>query len=311
VRWGCAFFRALRSGPEDQRWTDALALFSVVAPVFVVVVAILEVALPYQVPPRGRSPFLIHLPGAIHQIGGLSLLGAPFFDIAVGLQVIVAALALLGRRRMTVIAMAASVVYWIVYWVVFHYGISRVPDALQLLAASAYILGAGALLASPGPQRGRHLVNWRHWAVLLPLAAFVRVLTLISEARSRFAWSGTVIRYDAATQTTTWGMLRPPDISVYLVIGVVLAVAAASLALALKVNRYLLLLRAAMFYSYAMQLAFSGIFGRDWIVSNLLRMPTPGSLAVLFAPPLLLACGMLTAVTLRRPGIAVSSGREA
>ena len=54
----------------------------------------------------------------ISQIGGLSLFSAPFFDLAVGLQVIVAAFALLGRRRMTLIAMAASVLYWILYRVV-------------------------------------------------------------------------------------------------------------------------------------------------------------------------------------------------
>lgn len=304
--------RALRPVRENSRWTDALALFSVVAPVFVVVVAVLEVALPYHLPPRDRSPFLFYMPGSITQVGGLSLLRVPFFDIAVGLQVIVAAFALLGRRRITLIAMAASVLYWILYWVVFRYGISRVPDALQLVGAGAYILGAAALLASPGPPRGRELLNWRHWAVLLPSAAFVQVLTLISDARSRFAWTATLIRYDAATRTTTWGMMRPPGISGYLVLGVVLAIAAVGLALALKVNRYLLLLLAAMFYSYAVQLAFSGIFRADGIGASLLRMPTPGHLALLFAPPLLLACvGILTAVTPRGPRIAMSPGREA
>ena len=148
------------------------------------------------VPPAlgGRSPFLFHRPGPVTQIGGLSLLNAPFFDIALGLQVIVAAFALLGRRRLTLIAMASSVVYWIVYWVVFRYGISAVPDAPQLLTASAYILGATAMLASPGPPRGRHLVNWRHWAVLLPAAGLVQVLTLASYARSRFAETATLIR---------------------------------------------------------------------------------------------------------------------
>lgn len=75
--------------------------------------------------------------------------------------------------------------------------------------------------------------------------------------------------------------MRSPDISGYLVIGVVLAIAAAAMALACKVNRYLLLLLAARFYPW---------------------MPTPGHLALLFAPPLLLACGgLLTAVTRRRP----------
>jgi hypothetical protein len=56
---GMRLLRALRPGRENRRWTDALALFSVVAPVFVVLVAILEVALPYHLPhvrwPEDRS----------------------------------------------------------------------------------------------------------------------------------------------------------------------------------------------------------------------------------------------------------------
>jgi hypothetical protein len=308
---GMRLLRALSSGRENRRWTDALALFSILAHVFVVLVVILEVALPYHLPPRDRSPFLFHMPGPITQIGGLSLLRVPFLDIAVGFQVIVAAFALLGRRRMTLIAMAASTLYWILYWAVFRYGISGVPDALQLLAAGAYVLGAAAFLASPGPPRGRHLMNWRHWAALLPAAALVQVLTLISDARSRFAWSGTLIRYGAATRTSTWGMMRSPDISGYLVIGVVLAIAAAALALARKVNRYLLLLLAAMFYPYGIQLASAGIFSPDRIGTDLLRMPTPGHLALLFAPPLLLACGgILTAATRRRPRTVMSADPE-
>jgi hypothetical protein len=300
--------RALSSGRENRRWTDALALLSVAAPLFVLAVAILQVALPYHLPPKDTSPFLFQLPGAPTQIGGLSLLSEPFFDIAVGLQVIVAAFALLGRRRMTLIAMAASVLYWIV----FRYGISGVPDALQLLAAGAYILGAAALLASPGPPRGRQLVNWQHWAVLLPAAALVQTLTLISDARSRFATTGTLIRHDAAARTAEWDMLRQPGISGYLVIAAVLAIAAAGLALALRVNRYLLLLLAAMSYPYAIQLAFSEVFSPDRTGADLLRMPTPGHLALLFAPPLLLACGgILAAVRPRRPRAAMSPGPAA
>ncbi len=56
---GMRLLRALRPGRQNRRWTDALALFSVVAPVFVVLVAILEVALPYHLPhvrwPEDRS----------------------------------------------------------------------------------------------------------------------------------------------------------------------------------------------------------------------------------------------------------------
>jgi hypothetical protein len=274
---------SLRPGRRNQRWTDALALFSLAAPVFLVLVAILEVAVPYHLPPEGRGPFVALAASGGHEVGGLSLLRVPFFDVAVGLQVIVAAFALLGWRRLTLAAMGVSVLYWIVYWVVYVYGISGVPDALQLLAAGAYLLGAAALLASPGPRRGRQLMNWRLWAVLLPAAAFVQVTTLLQYATSAVRWGP-----------------RPPDTSGYLVLSVVLAAAAVALAVALKLNRYFLLLLAAMFYPYLVQLAFSRALRPVASSTNLLRNPTPAHLAVLFVPPLLLACwAMLTAI---RPG---------
>jgi len=253
---------------------------------------------PYRLPPESR---LLVVRGW-HEIGGLSLLGVPFFDIAVCLQVVVAVLALLGWRRLTLIAMAASVLYWIFYWRIFVYGISSVPDALQLLAAGAYLLGAAALLASPGPRHGRHLMNWRHWAVLLPVAAFIQVSTLLLYATSPIMFRG----------------LRSPGTSGYLVLSVVFAAAAVVLAVALKLNRYFLLLLAAMFYPYVMQLAFSGAFRpssgvfRPGFGTDLLRLPTPAHLAVLFVPPVLLACWVvLTAIRPGRPSVMMSPGQEA
>jgi hypothetical protein len=285
---------SLRTGRSNQRWTDALALFSVAAPVFLVIVAILEVAVPYHLPPGvSRLPLLarpVAMPGG-HEIGGLSLLSVPFFDVAFGLQVIVAAFALLGWRRLTLTAMGASVLYWIVY----AYGIFAVPDALQLLAASAYILGAAALFVSSGPRRGRQLMNWRLWAVLLAAAAFVQASTLLQYPTSPLAHR-------------LWN-LTPPDTSGYLVLSVVFGISALALAVALKLNRHLLLLLAAMFYPYAMQLAFSGTLRPA--SANLLRNPTPGNLAVLFVPPLLLAgWAMLTAVRPRRSRFMTSPGQE-
>ena len=290
--------RSLGPGRRSQRWTDALALFSVVAPLFLVIVAVLEVAVPYRLPPESRLLVVL----GWHEIGGLSLLRVPFFDVAVCLQVVVAVCALLGWRRLTLIAMAASVLYWIVYWRVFVYGISSVPDALQLLAAGAYLLGAAALLASPGPRHGRHLMNWRHWAVLLPAAAFVQVSTLLLYATSPIMFRG----------------LRSPDTSGYLVLSVVFAAATVVLAVALKMNWYFLLLLAAMFYPYAMQLAFSGAFRsssgvfRPGFGTDLLRLPTPAHLAVLFVPPVLLACWVvLTAIRPGRSRVMMPPGQEA
>jgi hypothetical protein len=274
--------RALRRWRASWRWADGLAVFSLLAPVFVAVVAILEVAVPYHLPPDTW-------PTSVAPFGGLSLLHRPFFDAAVCLQMIVAAFALLGRRRLTMITMAASALYWLA----FVYGLSAVPEAQQLLAAGAYILGAAALVASPGPRRGRQLVTWRHWAVLLAAAAFVQASTLTLDAN-----------YLRSI------MPQLADISGYLVLSVVLAAVTVALAVALKLNRSFLLLAAAMFYPYAMQLAFSGIPRSGSYGTDLLSPPAPGNLAVLFGPPLLLACAiMLAAVRPHRPRVVISADR--
>lgn len=276
--------RAWRRRRENRRWADGLAVFSLLAPVFVVVVAILEVTVPYHLSPYFR-------PSPVAPFGGLSLLHRPLFDVTVGLQAIVAAFALLGRRRMTLAAMAASVLYWLV----FVYGFSSVPEALQLLTAGAYLLGATALLASPGPRRGLQLVTWRHWAVLLPAAACVQAWTLTLDASYLRALMPQLV-----------------DLSGYLVLSLVLGMVTVVLAVTLKLSRSLLLLAAAMFYPYAMQLAFSPILRPPGSGADLLSPLMPGHLAVLFGPPLLLACAvMLTAIRPRRPHVVMSAGRQA
>lgn len=92
--------RSVRSWPENQRWAEALALFSVVAPLLLLAAYVLEVVIPYQLPQAGESHFpLVARAIALHpQVGGLSLLTMPGFDIALGCQVVIAALVLLGLR---------------------------------------------------------------------------------------------------------------------------------------------------------------------------------------------------------------------
>ncbi len=268
-------------GPGNRAWADGLALFSVAAPLLLLAVAVLEVALPYR--PR-QTPLVARMFGSNYQIGGLSLFHLPGFGIAVGGQVVIAALVLLGLRRLALAAIAGSAVYWFVasYWI---------PEPLQLLSTSVFMLEAAALIASPGPRRGRALMTWRQGAVLLLAAAAVQVSTL---------W------YDAASPPV--GVLTPGSLApVYLVISVVLAVAAAGLAVALKVNRYFLLLLAVMFYPYVMELAFPS----SGSGTNLIGHPTPAHLAVLYLPPLLAACGaILTAVRPLRFRVVRSSDRE-
>ena len=77
---------------------------------------------------------------------------------------------------------------------------------------------------------------------------------------------------------------------------VVFAAATVVLAVALKLNRYFLLLLTAMLYPYGLQLIPVSSSSSDLIGS-----PTPAHLALLFLPPLLVASwAVLTAVPPRR-----------
>jgi hypothetical protein len=66
--------RALRPRPQHRRWADGLAVFSLLAPVVVVVVAILEMAVPYHLPPGAQpnpfTPFLDRMLGWRPEVGG-------------------------------------------------------------------------------------------------------------------------------------------------------------------------------------------------------------------------------------------------
>lgn len=288
--------RALRAGPVNQGWATALAAFGVLIPAFLVVVAALEVAWPYHLSlPRADAVGRL---GRHPEVGGPPLLGATFFDVAIGIQIVVAALALLGRRRLALLGMLASVIFWLVYWTTGRFGISGVLDALQLLTASGYLIGGAALLVSPDAKRGWRLLSWRHWAVLVPAAALVQLTTFLLD------------QHDAVGLF----FLRPrPDITGYVVLTAILAVTTAALVLLFRLSWYFLLLLAVLFYPYATQLVVSGAFRSDGgFGTDLLRLVTPGHEAVLFTPPVLFACGvLLIAVWPRVSSVSASTGREA
>jgi hypothetical protein len=258
--------RSLSAGMRNKEWTDALALFSVAAPLFLLAADILEVVLPYRVPVTARFIPLSQSLGRHPEIGGLSLTRLPFFDIAVGCQVIIAVLVLLGLRWLALGVIAASTGYLAVasQW------IDWIPRPLQLLTAAAYLLTAAALIGSPDPRRGRTLLTWGHGAVLLLLAGAAQASTLL---------------YDATGPFMPFFSPSPPNTGIYFMISIVLAVAALIVAVVLRMNRYFLLLLAVMFYPYVMQLAYPA----SSTSGDLLGHPTPAHLAVLFGPPLLAA----------------------
>jgi hypothetical protein len=259
-----------RSGPERRDLADGLAVFSLVAPLFLLAAGILQVALPYHLP---ADPLLVRVFGPHREIGGLPLLRLHFFDIAVGCEVIVAALVLLGQRLLTLLAIPAAVIYWAAssWW------IPWMPYPLQLISVGVFLLEIAALLASPGPRRGRELVNWRHGVVLLAAAG---------------AFQGFALWY-AATAGPIFVWARHPVTPAYVATGIASAVAAVVLAVIFHLNRYFLLVLAAACYPFAMQLAFSAFR------TNLLGHPTPAHLAVLFLPPVLFVLGLVGTAQMR------------
>lgn len=259
-----------RSGPERRDLADGLAVFSLVAPLFLLAVGILQVALPYHMP---ADPLMLRGFGRPVEVGGMSLLRLHFFDIAVGCEVLIAALVLLGQRLLALLAIPATVIYWAAssWW------IPWLPYPLQLITAGVFLLEMAALLASPGPRRGRELVTWRHGVVLLAAAGAFQAFALWYAATSRPIFAGP----------------GHPVTPAYVFTGTVLAAAAVVLAVIFHLNRYFLLVFAAACYPFATQLAFSAFR------TNLLGNPTPGHLAVLFLPPVLFALGLVGTAGMR------------
>jgi hypothetical protein len=280
VFWSALKMRLRGPAPasENRPLADAMALFSLVAPLFLLLVDILNVALPYRIRLDRQIPFFTRAFGAHPEIGGLHLLSVHIFTITVGAEVVIAVLVLLGLRWAALAALVATAVYWVAAGQL----IPWIPYPLQLVTTGVFIVEAIALAASPGPRRGRQLVNWRLGVVLVVTAAAVHVSTF---------------RYDTMTFPGRWLVQPSPLATVYLAGSVVLAVAAVILAVAWKLNPYFLLLLAVMFWPYAIQLAFVSTGG----TTDLLGNPTPLHLVALYLPPVLFACGVLvTAAAPRR-----------
>src|SRR3984957_8361310 len=159
VFWSALKMRLRGPGPasENRPWADALALFSLVAPLFLLLVDILNVALPYRLRLDAQNRFFARAFGSHPEIGALPLLNVHIFTITVGAGVVLAVLVLLGLRW----AALAALVGTAVYWAAAGQSIPWIPYPLQLLTTGVFIVEAAALVASPGPRRGRQLMNWR------------------------------------------------------------------------------------------------------------------------------------------------------
>lgn len=267
---------ARRPGLSQSR-QDALALFSLLAPPFLVMVAALEVAVGFRLP-ASAIPYFSH-----REVGGLTFLSQPGFDVAVGSLLAVAVAAALGLRRLTL----AATVLAVLYAVGLRYATSNgygLP--LEMPATGGCLLEAAALIASPGPRRGRDLVSWKHAVVLAVSAGAVYVSSIM-------VW----------LTSPPWLFGARLDPTGYVIGTAVLIIAAAGLAAAFRLDRYLLLLLGGMLYPWAFQVVatLAGgpvLLARVWVAVPSTLIP----LAFVYLPPLLLACALVArAAQSRRP----------
>ena len=270
-------------GPTSGGWARALAVFSVIAPLAVLLVTLLEVVVPYHLPPANRAPQLFGWTNGPRELDGPSLLHLPGLAIVLAVQVIIVVLVLLGLRRLALVTLAAAAVFWLVTG--YQGGGFGTMQSLQAVAASAYALVAVALAVSPDTGPVRRLLSWRHVVVLLLAVAAVEALELVYDASSSLAESG--VPGQISGRSAVWTHVHQPGISEYVIAAVVLGVVAAGLAVAFKLSRYFLLLL-VLLYPVALELAAAG-----YRHTELIGLPTPGHLAVLFVPPALVLAGIV------------------
>jgi hypothetical protein len=231
-----------------QGWANALAAFSLAGPVFLL-----------------ATTLLVALAGGFALGDNLVVVfGLPRFWITLGLQVVVAALVLAGLRRA---ALAMTAVYFAASWLSVDFFALPLwsPEMVRLLAISVCILELAALLGSPGPRRGRHLVHWGHGVVLLLCAA---------------ALASYVAAFSALR-------LSPRAPLVTLLLMVIAAAVIARLARAVRLSRYFRLLLAALACPYALLLASRAFRWPSFYLS-----PSEWQ-ALLFAGPVLIAAAAL------------------
>jgi hypothetical protein len=177
---------------DRDGWRDALAVFSVAAPVLAFSSALLAWALvDLWLMLSGQQGGLGM--GTQYFQGGLQPYSAIFYNVAdahpaIGPiiwlalygQGLVAVLALLGLRRWAALASASYLIYAAFFAIdEVHYGAGSfvLLGLLQLpFLLIMPIMEIVALLASDGPRRGRSLLRRSHWAVLA--AAGLAVATL-------------------------------------------------------------------------------------------------------------------------------------
>ncbi len=169
--------RALSDGPG---WRDALAVYSVAAPLLVLISALIG-WLVAKLEFRGLGVGFGELNMVLTGIGSGRMMLTAAIWVAVGGQALVAVLALLGLRRWAAAAAAISALYLGITAILQLYTPLSVGIAISVLyipfALVAPISETFALLASPGPRRGRQLMRRGDWALVAAGSVVAAALT--------------------------------------------------------------------------------------------------------------------------------------
>jgi hypothetical protein len=154
-------FRLPPPGSQKPGWSDAWAAFSVLAPVFLLVVNLVAVEVPpYFLPVQSHTVggLIVIIPHSWLQFAGTT--GAFYMLLLFQAAAVIAVLA--GWRWV-----ALAVTLGPAWYMLTGPGLDHYPWPFGPLTAACYILEPLALLTSPGPRRGRTLLTWGHGAVLV------------------------------------------------------------------------------------------------------------------------------------------------
>jgi hypothetical protein len=281
-------------GPRGG-WPFALSAIALVAPLFLVLTDILQVAFPYSesqaamqdrigileahgVPATG-IPQSALVPA---HVGGPQLLSQPAFLILVAGHLIVAAAVLAGLRRTALMALVIAAAADCTQWTAFHV-LNPGAGTIAFLTIAVFLLEAIAL-AVVDPRAARRREGWQHVFPVLALAAAAQLLALAFDASM------------VGDMTFRSGSeLHMPSGNTIMVIGCLLALLAVLLPLPLGLGwRASLLLAAACYPLVILGAAFGPSFGRLPQILGTGPMPAPVAhtiiVTILYLPPLLVLC---------------------
>jgi hypothetical protein len=282
IRGRVALKRIKRAGwfsrtARDQRWSDALAVVSVVAPMLLLVAALAE----FSIPQVAASSMTGHPHWRLDTYISVSDL-----PLAVGAPT-VAVLALLRRRRTAaLVAMAAAIGLIVIEADPAIGGYASPAVAFAILLAGT---AAAALQLSPGPERGLAVLT-RRGAVLVGIGGLI----LGGFSVGGIAWFGHRRPELGFTSFNSEVAGLPADLLIAAVL-----VAVAVFCLRTPVSRRVLALLAipVIPYAFLWQEKLAGdLVGPFGGTSGMI----PSTIPLLYLPPLILACLIVAGTRLAR-----------